>query len=151
MQKTLLHILSHNGRLLEKLLEEELAGNGLHHGQGRILVNVKRAGEITQADLARRMQIKPSTITTMLKPLEQRKLITRKIDPCTNRALRISLTPAGKSACKTVEAAWERIEMRLRENLPESGMDALFRALEIIRGTLGGKDPQEHPLLKEKE
>ena len=60
MKKTLLHILMHNGRLLERALEEELAPHGLHHGQGRILLNIKSAGEITQADLARRMDQGPT-------------------------------------------------------------------------------------------
>ena len=74
MKKTLLHILMHNGRLLERAIEEELAASGLHHGQGRILINIQRTSGITQADLARRMDVKPSTITNMLKPLEQQKL-----------------------------------------------------------------------------
>ncbi|WP_372797381.1 MarR family winged helix-turn-helix transcriptional regulator [Pontiella sp.] len=141
MRKTLLHILSHNGRLLEKVLEEELAGSRLHHGQGRILVNIKRAGEITQADLARRMEIKPSTITTMLKPLEQRKLVTRKVDPKTNRALLVSLTPAGRKACDEVEAAWQRIENRILRELPGVDLDDLFQTLETVLSALGGTAP----------
>jgi DNA-binding MarR family transcriptional regulator len=141
MKKTLLHILMHNGRLLERAIEEELADSGLHHGQGRILINIQRASEITQADLARRMDVKPSTITNMLKPLEQQNLIKRKIDTKTNRAQLVSLTPAGAAACSKTQAAWDRVETRLQENLPQTDMNELFQTLEAILTTLGGTLP----------
>lgn len=142
MKKTLLHILMHTGRLLERAIEEELAPMDLHHGQGRILINIQRADEITQADLARQMDVKSSTITNMLKPLEKKKLITRKTDPKTNRALLVSLTPAGITACVEVKAVWARIETRLTEYLPQGGSDELFPTLETLLTTLGGTLPK---------
>ncbi|MDF7824958.1 MarR family winged helix-turn-helix transcriptional regulator [Pontiellaceae bacterium B12227] len=141
MKKTLLHILMHNGRLLERAIEEELASSGLHHGQGRILINIQRTSGITQAALARQMDVKPSTITNMLKPLEQKKLIKRKTDPKTNRAQVVSLTPAGTTACSEIQAAWDRIEARLQKHLPQDGRAGLFQSLETIVTTLGGTLP----------
>ncbi|WP_372808857.1 MarR family winged helix-turn-helix transcriptional regulator [Pontiella sp.] len=141
MKKMLLHLLMHNGRLLERAIEEELASCGLHHGQGRILINIQRASGITQADLARRMDVKPSTITNMLRPLEQKKLIKRKTDPKTNRAQRVSLTPAGVAACSEIQAAWGRVESRLLKSLPNGEQTALIQTLEILLTTLGGTLP----------
>jgi len=148
MKKTLLHIIIHNGRLIERAIEGELAPIGLHHGQGRILLTIASCGEITQADLARLMDIKPATVTNMLKPLEQKKLIFRKIDEKTNRAVLVSLTPAGERSCAGIQAVWDRIETRMRKHLPEHRMEGLFRNLETIRSVLGGKDPSdsEQPL-----
>ncbi|RKX43440.1 MAG: hypothetical protein DRP64_08205 [Verrucomicrobia bacterium] len=143
MKKTLLHILIHNGRLIERALEEELAPEGLHHGQGRILLNIGSAGAITQADLARLMDIKPATVTNMLKPLEKKRLVKRKLDAKTNRAVIVSLTAKGESACVQIKSAWNRIEERMREDLPETEMGALFQTLETIRGALGGKEPTD--------
>ncbi len=87
------------------------------------------------------MDVKPSTITNMLKPLEQQKLIKRKVDPKTNRALLVSLTPAGAAACSEIQAAWDRIETRLQENLSQTDMNELFQTLETILTTLGGTQP----------
>ncbi len=143
MKKTLLHILIHNGRLIERALEEKLAPEGLHHGQGRILLNIGSAGAITQADLARLMDIKPATVTNMLKPLERKKLVKRKLDAKTNRAVIVSLTADGESACVQIKSAWGRIEERMRKDLPEAGIDDLFHALETIREALGGKEPTD--------
>ena len=143
MKKTLLHILMHNGRLLERAVEEELAPAGLHHGQGRILLNIKASGEITQANLARLMDVTPATVTNMLKPLERRGLVRRKTDPKTNRAIIVSLSVDGDHACLQIQSAWERIEERMCKDLPEDGMNDLFHALETIRGALGGKEPTD--------
>ena len=143
MKKTLLHILMHNGRLIERALEAELSPLGLHHGQGRILLNIKTSKEITQADLARLMDIKPATVTNMLKPLEKKRLVKRKLDAKTNRAVIVSLTAKGESACVQIKSAWDRIEKRMRKDLPEAGIDDLFHTLETIRGALGGKEPTD--------
>ena len=146
MQKTLLHILMHIGRLLERAAEEELAPIGLHHGQSRILRAIALGRETTQADLARRMDIKPATVTNMLKPLEEKKLIRRKPDKLTNRAMLVSLTPAGEQACTEIQAAWDRIEERMRDQLPDLGNKPIdfFQTLETIRATLGGPEPENH-------
>lgn len=143
MKKTFLHILMHNGRLLQRAVEEELSPIGLHHGQGRILMTVASRGTITQADLARLMDIKPATVTNMLKPLEEKKLILRKTDTQTNRAVIVSLSPDGKRACTEIQAAWDRVEARITEKLPTTGRDDLFQALEIIRDALGGHGPED--------
>ena len=143
MKKTLLHILMHNGRLIERALEAELSPLGLHHGQGRILLNIKSAGKITQANLARLMDVTPATVTNMLKPLEQRGLIRRETCTKTNRALIVSLEPKGKKACTAIQAAWNHTETRMAEPLEKSKMGDLFHALEAIRGALGGKEPTD--------
>jgi len=143
MKKTLLHILMHIGRLLERAVEEELAPSGLHHGQGRILLNIKASGEITQANLARLTDVKPATVTNMLKPLEAKKLVRRRTDPKTNRAIIVSLTAEGESACVQIKSAWDRIEKRMHESLPEIEMDEHFQSLETIRSALGGKEPTD--------
>jgi DNA-binding MarR family transcriptional regulator len=143
MQKTLLHILMHIGRLLERAAEGELAPIGLHHGQGRILLAIASCDAITQADLARLMDIKPATVTNMLKPLEEKKLIQRKTDAKTNRAVIVSLSPVGKKVCTQIQAAWDRIEARMTGALPEAGRDELFQALEIVRNSLGGQPSED--------
>ncbi|VGO19982.1 MarR family winged helix-turn-helix transcriptional regulator [Pontiella sulfatireligans] len=143
MKKTLLHILMHDGRLLLRAIEEELSPLGLHHGQGRILVAIASAGAVTQADLARRMDIKPATVTNMLKPLAANKLIHRETDPKTNRAMVVALTADGQQACSEIQKAWERIEERMSAELPDIDLEHLFALLESIRSALGGNDTPE--------
>lgn len=143
MKKTLLHILMHNGRLLRREVEAELFPLGLHHGQGRMLQVIARAQNITQADLARQMDIKPATVTNMLKPLIARKLVCRELDPVTNRAMVVSLTSRGESLCIEIDAAWQRVEQRMVHSFSKKELMYLFQGLEKVRNILGGKGPEE--------
>ncbi len=131
----------HNGRLLQRAVDEELSPLGLHHGQGRMLQAISRVGEITQADLARRMDVRPATITNMLKPLEEKKLIRRAVDPATNRARVVSLTVKGARVSLEVQAAWDRVENRLANDFTKTELTEVFQGLEKVRSALGGKGP----------
>jgi len=144
-KKTLLHILMHIGKLLRDQIADELAVMDLHHGQGRVLVNLKRHGPMNQANLGRGMHLKPATITTMLKPMEQRGLIVRTSDPKTNRAQIVALTDAGQAMAIAVEGTWQKVEKRLRKAVPEAEREQLFRQLEAIREILGGHPPRFAP------
>ena len=139
--KTYLHILMHIGKLLELRINEALADVGIHHGQGRVLVNLVNYGKMTQADLARGLQIAPATLTKMLRPLEKRQLITRTIDKKTNRAMVIELTSEGKKLALLVQRAWRRIEQAMNETVPDSHNSQLFAHLENFREVLGGSEP----------
>ena len=133
----------HNGRLLERVINSELAPVGLHHGQGRMLQVIERCGPITQADLARRMDVKPATVTHMLKPLMGRTLVLRATDPKTNRALVVSLTPAGRRASRAVLDAWGRVEQRLNTAVSDEKKDGFLKGLETIREIVSDANAKE--------
>ena len=79
----------------------------------------------------------------MLKPLAERELIDRTSDPKTNRAVVVSLTPAGSVLAKQVEAVWRRVERKLCA-AGESN-DRLLKDLESLRAALGGSTPKFVP------
>ena len=149
-KKTVFNIMMHIGRLLEQAISEELSHLNLHHGQGRTLIILSDHGEITQANLARGVDVKPATITNMLKPLESRGLISRKKDTKTNRAIVVGLTEEGENIADQVRKKWNNIESRLLSTLGESPDVRLFSQLEAIRDILGGKKPEFIPHNKEK-
>ena len=140
-RKTAFHILMHLGRLLQQEIASELSAIGLHHGQGRILAILKDHGTMTQATMARVTDLKPATVTNMLKPLEKRELISRAVDPKTNRAMVVTLTAKGAELADAVQAAWQAVEARLIATMPESERDGLFSRLEGFRDVLGGSAP----------
>jgi DNA-binding MarR family transcriptional regulator len=147
--KKLLHILMHIGRLLKQQIGDELAPLKLQHGQARTLVFLLIHGKITQANLARGMEVKPATITRMLKPLEARNLIWRKTDEKTNRAVVVGLTPEGEELALQSQEAWERVEAELLEAMLPGESAQLFGQLEAFRNQLGGSTPEIIPYEKE--
>ena len=139
--KTFFHILMHIGRLLERITTEELRALNLHHGQGRLLVTLQRCGSITQANLARGMDIKPATLTNMIKPLEKRNLIVKSPDPITNRAVVVKLTTEGENLAHAVKMKWATIEQTLQDTLIKNNGEDLLLQLEAFRNISGGCDP----------
>ncbi len=57
--KPVFHLLMRIGKLLEARIAGRLAGAGVHHGQGRVLVSLHQHGPMTQADLARGLGCTP--------------------------------------------------------------------------------------------
>lgn len=140
MRKSLFHLLMHLGQLLEEETRSKLHEHGLYHGQGRVLDALFRWGDQTQADLARGLHIKPATVTDMLKRMEISGLITRKVDPITNRAMIVSLTSSGKEAAQSVRNAWESIEKKISETMTPTQREDVIENLEKVRNILD-KDP----------
>lgn len=73
-------------------------------GQGMVLMRLGAHNGITQAQLARELDITPQTLGTHLRKLEEQGLIARKKDPDDRRALLVKLTPKGKKALHALQA-----------------------------------------------
>ena len=145
--RRLLHLYMHIGRLLENRVSEELKAAGVHHAQGRVLSALAREGDLTQAQLARGMAVKPATVTVILKPMEKHGWIRRFTDPISGRARIVSLTKEGARLAESVRDAWDHVEVKIREALSASAYERAFRQLERVRDGLGGREPSfpTHP------
>ncbi|MDO4503438.1 MAG: MarR family transcriptional regulator [Coriobacteriia bacterium] len=65
-------------------------------GQGRIIMALSPDDPMSQADLARKLEIRPQTLSTALKKLESAQLITRSTHPLDARVYLVGLTPRGQ-------------------------------------------------------
>ncbi|GEM_PF-5572397 len=83
---------------LAKITHTILARCGLnsHHGGMLIHVGMNKHG-ITQKELAQRLAVRPSSITSMLDTLEREGLVCRQTDENDKRVKHISLTKKGKA------------------------------------------------------
>lgn len=73
-----------------------LAEVGIHPGQYRLLKLLHTSQGLSQHEIARKLIIKPSTLTIMLKRLERDGLITKERDSNDKRIFRIYLSPKEK-------------------------------------------------------
>jgi MarR family transcriptional regulator, organic hydroperoxide resistance regulator len=141
-KKSFFHLFMHIGKLLETQLSSKLSSYNLYHGQGRVLLALVKAGAITQANLARGLDIKPATLVKMLQLMEAAKLIERQTDIITNRAVVVTLTSKGKHMVKKVETVWAEIERNILISIATDESEVLLQQLEKIRDTLGGRAPK---------
>jgi DNA-binding MarR family transcriptional regulator len=92
---------------------------------------------LTVAGLAESMHLDISTVSVVLKKLEARRLVTRRIDPLDRRRARLGLTPRGRAlgveGSGTVEAAVQRTLGRL----PARKIDHAREVLADLAASLG--------------
>ncbi len=110
-------------------------------GPQRLVVRlVGRRPGISAGELADLLRVHPSTLTGVLRRLEERGFIARKADPEDRRRAVLTLTATGKNIDGqrggTVEAAVRRV----LERIPEGDIEATRRTLVALAHELGGDE-----------
>ncbi|MDT0212964.1 MarR family transcriptional regulator [Rothia sp. ARF10] len=127
-----LAVASRNVIALYKPLLEPM---GLTHPQYLVMLALWEETPLTVSELGRRVSLEPGTLSPLLKRLEAGGLITRERDPRDERALAVSLTPAGarlrSRAEKVPPAILDRLGMELSEL--EDLRDGLTRLITAAR------------------
>jgi DNA-binding MarR family transcriptional regulator len=108
-------------------------------GPQRLVIRlVGRRPGISAGELADVLRVHPSTLTGVLRRLEERAFISRKADPEDRRRAVLTLTAAGKQVDAqrggTVEAAVRRVI----ERIPDEDVEATRRTLTALAHELGG-------------
>lgn len=110
---------------------------GLTHPQYLVMLALWEETPLTVSEVGRRVSLEPGTLSPLLKRLEAGGLVTRARDPRDERALAVSLTPAGarlrKRAEKVPPAILDRLGMELSEL--EDLRDGLTRLIAAARST----------------
>lgn len=83
-----------------------LAGTPLSAAEGSLLVELLAAGEATQQQIARRLQVDKSRVSRLCTALERKGLLTRERDASNRRNLRVHVTESGEKAATHLRQAW---------------------------------------------
>lgn len=130
----LLWSIDHGLQTTSKRMETTLGITGL---QRMVLRLVGRFPGISAGHLARILHVHPSTLTGVLKRLEEKQYVTRTSDPLDARRALFTLTGRGRSldvpSTGTVEAAVQRA----LERVPESKISASREMLQALSAELG--------------
>ncbi|MHA7241329.1 MarR family winged helix-turn-helix transcriptional regulator [Arthrobacter sp. TMS1-12-1] len=89
-------------RFMGQRLSERLAAQGLNPIHFGVLAYLAIAPEMTQADLARSVLVRPQSIAPLLDGLEERGLIRRTGDRTRGRRNPVKITDSGRGALTTV-------------------------------------------------
>jgi DNA-binding MarR family transcriptional regulator len=125
----LLWALDHGLQMSSRRMESQLGVTG---PQRMAIRMVGRFPGISAGELASLLHVHPSTLTGVLKRLEQRGLVNRSADPRDGRRARFSLTPTGQEIdtvkSGTVEAA---VKLGL-ENVTSQKMKTTQEVLRVL-------------------
>ncbi len=101
-----------------------------------VLHELMHAGEISQAELQRRLGMEGSLMTRFAKQMEAAGLITRRADPKDNRFTLVALAPAGWQQLERREALGKDFQARLLKGVSEEEMRCLWSVLRHINENL---------------
>lgn len=141
LDKPLMHLFLHIGKLIEDRFRSALSEKGIHIGQARILTILLTHETLTQRKIAVGLHIKPATVTNLVKKMEASELISRKRDENDDRIINVTLTQKGKEAAHFTAKVISQIEDDIRSEFSHQEVETLRKPLEGIRNTLGGLDP----------
>ena len=125
--------------LLERAANEELAAHGITYRQAQVLGTLACYGEISQADLAERILVEPSTVVRILDRMERDGWIERVPSPTDRRVKLLRMTANVEPVWETIQQAGKRIRERITQGLGKQQVEGLIQTMEVICGNLGGE------------
>ena len=119
-------------RLLRKRFEARGSAHGLSSSQWRLLANVVREGEATQARLAELLEIEPISVSRLVDRMEQAGWVERRADRADRRVRLVAPTARARDAYSTLKGMASEIYREAMDGLDEAQRSALIAALATI-------------------
>lgn len=93
---------------------------GIHPGQFPMLYLLQNQDGLTQREIARKLNVRPPTVTVTIRRLEKSGLVCRREDGEDRRVSRISLTAEGRAIAKQLREIMRRNEEQMFRGLSET-------------------------------
>jgi MarR family transcriptional regulator, organic hydroperoxide resistance regulator len=119
------HLLVRCGRAHRLLTAQRLNALGLASGEDLVLAELWHEDGVTQTELARRLALRRSTVTTVLRTMEARGLVRRVPDGHDARVVRVHHTPRAAALRAGIEEIWRVAETELLRELGGAEVAAL--------------------------
>lgn len=117
-------------------ITREITAIGLFPGQPKILECLREQDGAKPKDIGLHCGIDKSTMSSLLRKMEEKELIIRCPDKTDRRAVRIWLTDSGRAAAEKVASITETIDRRALQGLSTAQKQELQTALQTVLQTL---------------
>ena len=123
--------------LYGRAMNEELMPEGITFRQCQVLGWLALEGELSQVELADRMNIEPGTLVRVLDRMERGQLIERVSCPGDRRRKIIRPMRSADAVWKKIIACAERVRARAIQGLTRDELKTLKRLLGLVQTNLG--------------
>ncbi len=120
-------------RRLTEFYEARLAPHGVNLPQFGLLGAIGEMREASISDLARRLELDPSTLSRTLRPLEESGWIEIFADPSNLRVRRVRLTQEGKALTRRAAESWMQAQKEAAEAVPRDLIAQLVESTAKLR------------------
>ena len=115
-----------------KIMRHYLDETGVYHAQHRLLMEISRHPNASQADIARSMDISPATIAVSLKKLEKGGYIHKVMDEADNRFNQITVTEKGNQVVEQSKRIFEATDRKVLKGFSEAEKATLSLLLQKL-------------------
>lgn len=122
-------------------LNQDYFGSGYSVTQTRILFELQQNGQMSASQLIDLLHLDKSYVSRLIRSLEQKALLTRRVSPEDGRARILELTPAGQAETARLIELTDRKIYELVKPLNAEACDSLCQAMQTIIGSLGHPNP----------
>lgn len=130
------HLLARTCKRLRVRAHASLERIGLYRGQQFALRALWQQEGLTHSELAEWVNVRPATVTNMLKRMEKAGLVERRRDTEDERVSRVYLTEAGRDIRGAVEETWRGLEKQAFAGFSPEELDLLGQFLLRIQENL---------------
>ncbi len=135
-QNNLGHWICMTAHQYKRAMNEELSHYGITFRQCQVLSWLAMEGDISQVELADRMQIEPPTLVRILDRMERDDLVRRIDCPNDRRRKLIQPRPKAKPVWKKIVTCAESVRQRAQTGLSSSQLGQLKLLLSTVQSNL---------------
>lgn len=127
-------------RLYERQMNQRLAPQGITNRQGQVLGWLALEGELSQVDLADRMNIEPPTLVRVLDRMERDGWIAREACQGDRRKKMIRPLPKSEAIWKKITSSSEDVRAQATEGLTDAQQEMLKSLLRTVVESLASEE-----------
>ena len=147
--EALTHTMGHVMKLHRANVEFLIQEYDVYPGQPILLMRLAKTDGLIQKELARRISVKPATLTVMINRMEKSGLVVRKPDERDQRISRVFLTDKGRIASQAVKEALRVLEIQCYEGFTSEEKQVLAGMLDRMHTNMQTFYLENNPQLPE--
>lgn len=132
----LTHVMGHVLKLYRQNVDLLIQQYEVFPGQPPLLMRLAETDGLIQKELAKRINVKPATLTVMINRMVKSGLVTRKPDQQDQRVSRVYLTEKGRLATQAVKEALRVLENKCFEHFSAEEKELLRRLLQQMHAEM---------------
>ncbi len=136
-KESLGYLVNHLARSFARALERQLAKHKVALGQFPLLLVLWEEENLTQSEIARRLDCEQPTVANTLRRMERDGLVKTGPDPSNRRQVLIRLTERGRSLERPLTAEAQTINEAAAAKIFASDLDAFCRTIRLLIEGLG--------------
>lgn len=138
-EKTIDYVLRATWIAVSKMYNEEAGKAGSTMATGFALLSIDPEKGTPSTSLGPKMGMEATSLSRILKTMEDKGLIIRKKNPKDGRSVLLHLTPFGKEMRDFSKGVVLRFDEAVKENVPEEDLKTFIRVANTITDLIGHK------------